>query len=359
MSGYERGFALVTGGKDQKYHYVTFHIVICLFDYIIVIWVNMSYTVPRVKDRKMVCQGGNVVNEQEFIQQEFYRFIFEKSLDAILLTSPDGPIHRANPAACAMFQRTEEEIIQAGRAGIVDLKDPRLEPALQERREKGSVVAELTFYKKDGSRFPGQVSSTIFQDNHGREWTAMIVRDITELRQTEEILKELQQATEEMARRDFLTGVWNRRGFIDKLRKETSRAHRKKGPLSLMLLDIDHFKSINDQYGHLCGDVFLSEFALKLTSMLRPYDEIGRYGGDEFILLLPDTDKEEACRVAERIRLEFKEHPVLVKGKKISTTMSIGVMELDGGEEKLNDIISRVDGYMYNAKKLRDCVYSG
>lgn len=299
------------------------------------------------------------MNEQEFIQQEFYRFIFEKSLDAILLTSPDGQIHRANPAACALFQQTEEEIIKAGRGGIVDLGDPRVETALKERRDKGFVFTELTYLKKDGSKFPGQVSSTIFQDNHGREWTAMIIRDVSNLRRAEETMKELQQATEEMARRDFLTGVWNRRGFIDKLRKETSRMKRGKGPLSLMLLDIDHFKSINDRFGHLQGDVFLAEFGQRLASLVRPYDEIGRYGGDEFILLLPDTDKEEAFRVAERIRLEFKERPILVKGRETPATVSIGVMELNQGEEELNSIISKVDAYMYKAKEQRDCVYAG
>lgn len=299
------------------------------------------------------------MKEQEFIQQEFYRFIFEKSWDAILLTSPDGKIHRANPAACIMFQRTEEEIIRAGRAGIVDVEDPRLELALLERRSKGFVFTELTYLKKDGSKFSGQVSSTIFQDNHGREWTAMIIRDVSNIRYAEEAMKELQQATEEMARRDFLTGVWNRRGFIDKLRKETSRAGRGKGPVSLMLLDIDHFKSINDRFGHLQGDVFLAEFSQRLISMVRPYDEIGRYGGDEFILLLPDTDKEEAFRVAERIRMEYKSRPLLVRGVEIPVTVSIGVMELDQNEEELNSIISKVDDNLYKAKEQRDCVYVG
>lgn len=300
----------------------------------------------------------NGLDGQRFIQQEFYRFIFEKSMDAILLTSPDGRIHRANPAACKMFQRTEEEIIKAGRSGIVDWKDPRLQEALEERREKGSVFRELTLLRKGVTPFPGQVSSTIFLDDHGREWTAMIIRDNTSLREAEKNLMELQQATEELARRDYLTGVWNRRGFIDKLNQEISRVQRCKGRLSLMMIDIDRFKTINDRYGHLHGDTLLAEFAQRLCKMVRPYDEIGRYGGDEFVLLLPGTGREEAYQVGERIRVGFKEHAPKVINEYIPITVSIGIVEYDCESfQDLNHVLSKLDDNMYRAKGKRDYVY--
>lgn len=99
---------------------------------------------------------AGVLNNKKFIEQEFYRFIFENSMDAIFLTSPDGAIHRANPAACRMFEMTEEELVKAGRAGIVDPKDPRLAAGLKEREEKGFVFAELTYIKKTGPVFPAR-----------------------------------------------------------------------------------------------------------------------------------------------------------------------------------------------------------
>ncbi|QSX07867.1 GGDEF domain-containing protein [Alkalibacter rhizosphaerae] len=299
------------------------------------------------------------MNNKKFIEQEFYRFIFENSMDAIFLTSPDGAIHRANPAACRMFEMTEEELVKAGRAGIVDLEDPRLEAGLKEREEKGFVFAELTYIKKDGTRFPGQVTSTIFHDENGSPWTAMIVRDVTHVKQTKDALLELQKVTEDMASRDYLTGVLNRRGFVEKLKKEVSRLQREKGQLTLMMIDIDYFKAINDQYGHLQGDALLIEFADRLKKLIRPYDEIGRYGGDEFILMMPNTGEADALLAAERIRLVFKNDPIKTTKKKIPITLSIGVSVYtheDGRD--LTSMLSKVDDNMYRAKEKRDFVYA-
>jgi len=109
-----------------------------------------------------------------------YRNIFENSFDAVLLTSPDGSIFAANPAACQLFGRSEEEISRIGRNGILDLTDPGLKIALETRRRTGFYSGELTFVKKDGSRFPGIITSKIFIDRDNREKTVMIIRDITE-----------------------------------------------------------------------------------------------------------------------------------------------------------------------------------
>ena len=112
--------------------------------------------------------------------EEKFRLVCENSMDAILLTSPDGSIQAANPAACAMFQWTEKEIIKNGRGLIVDETDPRLSPALEERNLTGRFKGELTFLRKDGTRFPGEISSNIFTDRTGQKRTSMIIRDISE-----------------------------------------------------------------------------------------------------------------------------------------------------------------------------------
>ena len=115
-----------------------------------------------------------------FIKEEYYRFIFDNTLDAILLTTPDGRIHHANNAACEMFQRTDEDFQREGRAGVVDPDDPNLERMLRERLENGFVTGELTFIRKDGTKFIGQFTSSLFEDENSETWTAIIIRDVTE-----------------------------------------------------------------------------------------------------------------------------------------------------------------------------------
>jgi PAS domain S-box-containing protein len=132
--------------------------------------------------------------------------ISETSLDAILLTAPDGSIYTANPAACQMFGRSEAEIIAVGRNGILDLSDPRLPLALEERARTGRFSGELTFIRRDGQKFPGEVASALFKAPAGYDRTSMIIRDITERKQAEENLRRrtheaetLQQAAASLA----------------------------------------------------------------------------------------------------------------------------------------------------------------
>lgn len=119
-----------------------------------------------------------------------YRAFFENSMDGILLTATNGDVLAANPAACEMFRMTEQEICLAGRTGLVDKDDPRLLPLLQDRSEKGEMMGELNFIRKDGSKFSAELSSSIFIDANGTEKTSMIIRDITERKKTENKIKE-------------------------------------------------------------------------------------------------------------------------------------------------------------------------
>jgi len=125
-----------------------------------------------------------------------YRSIYDNSMDAILLTAPSGEILAANPAACLIFGRTEEEICRLGREGVVDLADPRLKQALEERRRSGRFRTELTFIRGDGTRFPGEVTSTVFRDQDGRERTSMIIRDIPARVRSQEALREREEILE-------------------------------------------------------------------------------------------------------------------------------------------------------------------
>ena len=120
--------------------------------------------------------------------EERYHALFENSVAGVLLTQPNGNILAANPTACLIFGRSEEEICRVGRSGVVDLADPRLQKALEERQLRGRFSGELTCLRKDGTRFPCEVSSAIFIDNEGTQMTSMIIRDITERRRAEDDL---------------------------------------------------------------------------------------------------------------------------------------------------------------------------
>lgn len=114
-----------------------------------------------------------------------YRLLFENSLDAILLTSPEGGILAANPAACRLFERSEAEICAIGRAGLVDPGDARLARAIEERARTGSFTGELNFLRTDGSSFPAEIATALFRDQHGEQRTVMIVRDLSARKQAE------------------------------------------------------------------------------------------------------------------------------------------------------------------------------
>ncbi len=136
-----------------------------------------------------------------------YRSIFENSSDGILLTVPDGEILSANAAACQIFGMTEAEIIKAGRKGIVDLDDPNLPVLLTERRTRGNVRGELTFKRKDGSKFPGEITSVIFRDAAGNERSSMIIRDISERKRAENLARDSEVRMNE-AQRIARIGSW-------------------------------------------------------------------------------------------------------------------------------------------------------
>lgn len=156
--------------------------------------ISCEVRLVRLPSEKSILIRGSIVDigerkkAEKKLQEseEKYRTFFENSLDGIMLTSPDGRILSANPAACSMFDMTEREIILAGRDGLVDTTDGKLSILLKERRLKGKASGELTMIKKDGTRFPVEVTSAVFIDAFGNERTSMIIRDITERRKAEE-----------------------------------------------------------------------------------------------------------------------------------------------------------------------------
>jgi two-component system cell cycle response regulator len=153
------------------------------------------------------------------------------------------------------------------------------------------------------------------------------------------------------ATRDPLTGLWTRGAILDQLDRELERARRGHTAVGVMMADIDSFKSINDSYGHSAGDLVLSEAARRIRTALRPYDSVGRVGGEEFLVLLPDCDAAIAYAVAERVRTNISCEPFYVEGASLTVTVSIGITvnrqapEADGAV-----LMRRADQALYRAK---------
>lgn len=157
--------------------------------------------------------------------------------------------------------------------------------------------------------------------------------------------------SERLAQIDSLTDIYNRRALDEKLAIAAMSSERNGNKLSLLFADIDHFKKINDTYGHVVGDEVLKVVAKRISSVLRFGDVFGRYGGEEFVIGLPDTNEEQARNLAERIRQTIADNPIMCTDHKISITISIGVSVLRGGLDSIDQAIQIADRALYHCKQ--------
>lgn len=160
-----------------------------------------------------------------------------------------------------------------------------------------------------------------------------------------------QKKLEKLATTDFLTGINNGRHFFEISEDEINRARRYENPLSVIMFDIDHFKSINDQYGHAVGDKVLAEIADICRNNLRIVDILGRLGGEEFGVMLPNTNKENAVTVAESLRSKIESAVIRYLDASVQVTASFGVAELKNEDKQINQVLIRADDALYKSKK--------
>ena len=171
------------------------------------------------------------------------------------------------------------------------------------------------------------------------------VQDVTEVAAYEKMLVE-------MNHRDSLTGTYNRRFFTSRLKEEFERHRRYKRPMSMLMIDIDHFKSVNDTYGHPCGDFVLKSVCGTVQSALRRVDILARFGGEEFCCILPETTYENSMMIAERIRSQVEESSYEYEGKTIRVTVSVGVPKPPGPEDSHEKLLKNADDALYKAKEI-------
>jgi diguanylate cyclase (GGDEF)-like protein/PAS domain S-box-containing protein len=212
--------------------------------------------------------------------------------------------------------------------------------------EKESVRVNLRNFSKKGNEYWVDLSILPLPDKSGNiTHFAAIQRDITDY-------KKLEQDLQILCRTDPLTTAANRRAFNEIISQEFSRFKRSQKEYALVMIDLDHFKSINDQHGHGAGDRVLIEVTERCKDNLRVHDIIARLGGEEFCILLPYTNLEQAQKVAERLRQKIELMPIISDGNRIKVTVSVGISLVLEGDNDGHDAIERADKKLLEAKSL-------
>lgn len=273
--------------------------------------------------------------------------IIEAEPECVKILAPDGTLLQINRAGLDMLEaESDTEVI--GRR-LVDVVSAPYREAFDEltskvcRGESGSLEFEMVGLKGQ-HRWLDTHAVPMRDASGGITGLLGVTRDITERRRVEQELARLAQT-------DPLTGLANRRHFMAQAEEELSRTHRYGGPLSVLMVDIDHFKRVNDTYGHKTGDLVLRKFADLSRHMLRDIDTIGRIGGEEFAILLPETDGSRGREVAERLRSALAEAELPVEqGLPLRFTVSIGIASLAGPGVNIDTLLNQADQALYEAK---------
>jgi diguanylate cyclase (GGDEF)-like protein/PAS domain S-box-containing protein len=307
---------------------------------------HMLSVTRDITDRK---QMEEALRESE----EKYRFMTENSTDIIWHMDSQYCFDYISPADERLRGFTRDEVLGTPiwsllkPEGIEQVKAVNAQRVADEQQgiKTGDVRYELELICKDGHWVWTEVNVSPHRDEAGRLIGYHgVTRDITERWRLREELR--QQATT-----DDLTGIANRRHFLALAQGELKRAVRLKHPLALALIDLDHFKAINDTYGHATGDQALVNLALVCRKSIREIDVFARFGGDEFALLLPETTREQAVVVVERMRLALADRPLRQGGPAVELTVSAGITDLAGEADSLDGLLGRADRALYRAKE--------
>jgi len=287
-----------------------------------------------------------------------YRNLTETMKDVVwILDTETLHFSYVSPSVQRLRGYTPEEIMtQPLDAALTPEEAERLKHIIRDNREKflsGAMdsqtylTSEIEQVHKDGSSvWTEAIARYVKNDTTGAVEIHGVTRDISERRA-------LRLELERQATTDSLTGTANRRHFLNTAQKEIERCKRHGGPLSLLMLDIDHFKNVNDTFGHAMGDLALQAVAKACGKRLRSSDLLGRIGGEEFALLLVETDMDKACCAGKRLLVQVEENELFAKnGQPVRLTISIGVAELRPHEEALSDLMVRADQALYKAKNL-------
>jgi diguanylate cyclase (GGDEF)-like protein/PAS domain S-box-containing protein len=272
------------------------------------------------------------------------QFSLDYAEEEIIWIDKYAKIFIANRAACKNLEYTQDELLKLS---VYDV-DPNFPLAKwtdhwQELKEKGSLRFETMQKTKLGKCFPTEVVAN-YLEYQGQEYNCAFIRDISERKRLEEELKV-------KANVDPLTGINNRRHFLEEAHREFSRALRYQHDLSMLMIDVDFFKRINDIHGHQAGDQVLMQISSALRINMRDIDIIGRMGGEEFAIILVQADSAKAWEVSQRLRSVVEETNFLIDEKTLlRCTISIGISVLKPTDGNIEEVLRNADDALYKAK---------
>jgi diguanylate cyclase (GGDEF)-like protein/PAS domain S-box-containing protein len=318
----------------------------------------MLYVVEMATGERDRLQSNLQASETRF------RLLAEVSSDVIVLTDLTGTRRYVSPATTHVLGWDPENLLGGTYHQIVHPDDIGSVKEQFERLRRGEPVEALTYRvrKKDGDYLWMEASLRLYYDTVTKEPIGFvnIVRDVSSRKAAEEELTQAFRLAENLAMIDGLTGVANRRQFDETIDREWRRGMRDGVALSLLMVDVDHFKAYNDLYGHVLGDTCLREIAATGQRVLhRPSDLFARYGGEEFVAVLPHTDSAGAQLVAEQIRNAVEQCGLPHTGNPHAVvTVSIGcATQLPGPDSPITSLLRAADSALYEAKSAgRNCV---
>lgn len=285
---------------------------------------------------------------EEILRQseERFRATFNHAGVGICMLNRHEEFIRVNPRLCDFLGYSEVELLGRALPKIASTEDAKSVKALLKSVREGeeSLGKEMRFTRKDGSLVWANMTVSRLEDEESGSPAAIaVIEDINHS-------KELELRLRKMATTDMLTGAHNRLKFMERASEEMERFRRYGTPVVYMMLDIDHFKKVNDTYGHQAGDEVLKALTRVCQNAIRANDTFGRYGGEEFAFCLAETTRERATEVAERIREKLAATPVETPDGTIEFTVSIGVTQVREGDS-LESALDRADERLYKAKR--------
>jgi diguanylate cyclase (GGDEF)-like protein/PAS domain S-box-containing protein len=276
------------------------------------------------------------------------RIIFGSVAQGVAIVNPDGQIEKTNPALCRLMGASTEELEgQTMRDMVVPIAPHSMAAAGENEGAEGLL------HGRDGRMVPVLYSETPIQNLNGEVVGAVwMLTDITPRKRYEESLNEALSRAQHLATTDGLTGLCNRRHFVACATDLLLQARELNQPLCVLVMDIDHFKRINDSHGHAAGDEVLRAVAATCRLIMRSGDLLARMGGEEFAFLLPNTSLHDGMSVAERLRAAIASQDVSIAGASLRVTVSIGVTALDSVHDSLDQLLNHADQASYEAKTL-------